>query len=72
MSGVQVPHRLFKQRIGLKMNEEKESLINLIIWYRDEYHKGDFGHNDLIQIVKEAKISNELEHVWQIVDGWLD
>lgn len=42
-------------RRGTLMEEEKESLIDLIIWYRDEYHKSDWCHTELIQKVNEAK-----------------
>lgn len=51
--------------------EEKlyqESLIDLIVWYRDEYHRKDFGHNDLIEQVKK----NNLEGVERTLDSWLD
>lgn len=51
--------------------EEKTILIDLISWYKNEYHKKDFGHEELIEKVNIAKTKEDLDNVWQIVDGWL-
>lgn len=51
---------------------EKEALIHLIEWYRDKYHKTDFGHTDMIASIKKAKSVAQIEPYWQAVDGWLD
>lgn len=50
----------------------KESLIKTIKWYRDEYHKKDFGHTEMIERIKETKDAKELEVFEQTLDGWLD
>lgn len=53
--------------------EYKQSLIELLIWYRDEYHRTDKGgHDELIQQVEQATTQEELSPVEQIIDGWLD
>lgn len=52
--------------------DDKQGLIDLIVWYRDDYHKGDFGHDELIDRVKAASSDNEIEQVEKIVDGWID
>ncbi len=52
--------------------EDKEGLIDLITWYRDEYHKNDFGHTEMIEQVKEATNDKELDMIERIADGWLD
>jgi hypothetical protein len=54
-----------------EFEEDKESLIDLIIWYRDEYHKKEFGHNELIEQVRNAQKIEDLSGVEQVVDGWL-
>lgn len=54
------------------MTEDKQALIDLILWYRDEYHKIEFGHNELIQQIKDAKTQDQLSIIEQIVDSWLD
>lgn len=50
--------------------EEKDSLIDLIIWYKTEYHKKDFGHDELIEKVNASKNKDDLNLIWEIVDGW--
>lgn len=53
--------------------EYKESLIALIIWYRDEFHKTRNGsHDELIKEVEAATSFDDLSGVEQITDGWLD
>ena len=32
-----------------KLEEDKQGLIELIEWYRDEYHKSDFCHTEMIE-----------------------
>jgi len=55
-----------------KLEEEKKELISLIEWYRDEYHKLDFCHSNMIEKIKVSTNANELEMYWKITDGWLD
>jgi len=55
-----------------RLNDRKNNLIELIEWYRDEYHKNEFGHNELIERVNKAMSDDEIDRVWQIVDGWID
>lgn len=54
------------------MDKEKEALIDLIRWYKDEYHKQDFGHSKLIEEINKLTKSSELEPYYQVVDSWLD
>jgi hypothetical protein len=35
-----------------RLEEDKQSLIELIEWYRDEYHKSDFCHTEMIEKIK--------------------
>lgn len=55
-----------------RLEEEKRGLIDLIMWYRTDYHKSDFGHRELIEQVDAAQTTEDLESVYQVVDGWLD
>lgn len=55
-----------------EMQEQKESLIELIEWYRDEYHKKDSVHNDLIEKIKNTTDQKVLDLYEKTVDGWLD
>lgn len=56
----------------MNIEEDKKYLINLIKWYRDEYHKEDFGHSEFIENISKLTKSSELEPYYQIVDDWLD
>ncbi len=56
----------------MNIEEDKKYLINLIRWYRDEYHKEDFGHSEFIENISKLTKSSELEPYYQIVDDWLD
>ena len=50
----------------------KQALIDLIIWYRDEWHKGDFNHTEMIDKLRETNDPKVVELYEKIVDGWLD
>ncbi len=52
--------------------ERKESLIELIEWYRDDYHGRDFIHSEMIENIRKIETLKELELQEKIVDGWLD
>lgn len=54
------------------LQEDKKSLIKLITWYRDEWHKKDFGHTEMIEEIKKITESTQLNMYEQVVDGWLD
>lgn len=54
------------------LENQKNDLIDLIIWYRDKYHKSDSIHSDLIERVSNCKSINSLYEVWDVVDRWLD
>jgi hypothetical protein len=55
-----------------KLEEDKQSLIELIEWYRDEYHKSDFYHTEMIEKIKQIQDEKELSIYEQVVDEWLD
>lgn len=57
--------------ISKKLEEDKQSLIKLIEWYRDEYHKSDFCHTELIERIRKIQNEKELSIYEQIPDGWL-
>ncbi len=50
----------------------RRSLIELIIWYRDDYHRQDCGHSQLIERLKEAASMDDIDPIDQILDGWLN
>lgn len=54
------------------MKEQKQSLIDLIEWYRDEWHKKDFGHTDMIEKIRATDDPDVVEIYEKVVDGWLD
>ena len=60
-----------KESNSLTFENDKNSLIDTIVWYRDKYHKVDFGHNELIEEVRRAKNEEDLSFVEVILDGWL-
>jgi len=55
-----------------ELEDAKEGLIDTIEWYRDEWHKNEFGHTDMIEEVKKATTIKELEPIERVVDMWLD
>lgn len=57
---------------NLLLEEEKQGLIDLIKWYRDEYHFDDWGHSKMIEEIADVKTLRDLDHYWSIVDSWLD
>lgn len=50
-------------------DEDRQALIDLIRWYRDDYHQADFGHTEYMQAIRDGA---ELEPYYRLVDGWLD
>jgi hypothetical protein len=54
------------------VDDKKKALIELIEWYRDEWHKKDFGHTEMIKEIKAAEDDKILSLYEQIIDGWLD
>ncbi len=57
---------------GWSLDDQKETLISIIRWYRDEYHRHDINHTDMIAAVMAATQVDELERYWQATDAWLD
>ena len=41
-----------------KLEEDKQGLIELIEWYRDEYHKSDFCHTEMIEKIRNSPRRN--------------
>ena len=56
----------------MSLEEDKISLIELIEWYRDDYHKKDFGHTQMIQEIRTIDNVKNLEPYNQVLDQWLD
>lgn len=54
------------------INKDKKALIDLIKWYRDEYHKKDFGHTEMIEILEKTEDEEVIESYERLVDDWLD
>ena len=54
------------------LEKDKQGLIDLIEWYRDEYHKSDFCHAEMIEKIKKIKDKKELSIYEKVVDEWLD
>jgi hypothetical protein len=61
-----------RKRKMSSLEEDKQGLIELIEWYRDEYHKSDFCHTEMIEKIKQIQDEKELSIYEQVVDGWLD
>lgn len=60
------------ERKMANLEEDKQSLIELIEWYRDEYHKNDFCHTEIIEKIKQVQNEKELLIYEQVVDGWVE
>jgi hypothetical protein len=56
----------------MDLEQDKISLIELIEYYRDEYHKSDFCHSEMIEKIKLIKDRSELSAYEQVVDSWID
>lgn len=54
------------------LEEDKKSLINLILWYKNEYHKKDFGHSEMIEEIRKINKKEDLEPYEKVIDSWLD
>lgn len=57
------------------MDEQKESLIATISWYRDDFYPKDFwtDHcNEIIESVRAAQTEESLEIIERMVDDWFD
>lgn len=52
--------------------EAKQALIELIVWYRDEWHRRDFCHSEMIEKIEQLNTEKELAIYEQLIDGWLD
>lgn len=61
-----------RKRKVSSLEEDKHGLIELIEWYRDEYHKSDFCHTEMIEKIKQIQDEKELSIYEQVIDGWLD
>ena len=57
---------------NLLLEEEKKEIIDLIKWYRDEYHFDDWCHSKMIEEIVNVKTLKDLDPYWAVVDGWLD
>ena len=57
-----------------KFEEDKQGLIDLVVWYRDKYHKmsGEEFHNEIIESISQCKNNEELEIYYRLTDSWLD
>ena len=58
------------------MNEQfdnrKQDLINIIEWYRDEWHKSDWCHSEMIENINKINDEKQISIYEQVVDGWLE
>lgn len=52
--------------------EDKKAIIEIIEWYRDDYHKFDCGHNDMIETIRTTNDEGEIKLIEEIIDGWVD
>ncbi len=50
--------------------EQKEIMIDLIEWYRDQFHKKDFGHTKMIEQVRAATNYEELQPIERMLELW--
>lgn len=56
----------------MSLERRKKELIEIIEWYRDEYHRQDFCHSSMIEKIKTLDDERYLTIYEQVVDGWLD
>ena len=61
---------IFKYSSPHDLQVEKDSLLNLVRWYAEEYHKRD--HADVVDMINNATTQESLDLIWQITDSWLD
>lgn len=52
--------------------EDKEAMINLIEWYRDECHRSDWCHSKMIETIKTTNDEDELLVIEGVIDSWID
>jgi len=55
-----------------QFDNRKQDLIRIIEWYRDEWHRRDWCHSEMIENIKKTNDDKQLEIYEQIVDGWLE
>ena len=55
-----------------ELTVDEIALIDLIEYYRDEYHRADWCHTDMINKIKNGTDPKTIEMYWKITDGWLD
>lgn len=54
-------------------DKDRLALINLIRWYRDKYHRRDFGHTEYIEILQDPNLTHkQYIMIEDIVDDWID
>ena len=51
--------------------EDKQAMIELIEWYRDEYHRKDWCHSEMIETIRTSDDEEELEMIAKTLDLWL-
>ena len=54
--------------------EDREALIDLVIWYRDHYYSSGYKDhlNDMIKTIQNCTNTDELAMYEVIIDGWID
>lgn len=52
--------------------EDKQAIIEIIEWYRDEHHKKDYGHTEMIKTINTTTEEYDIELIERTLDEWAD
>lgn len=54
-------------------DEDRLALIDLIRWYRDKYHRKDFGHTEYMKNLQSPDLTHKQFIIIEaIVDDWIN
>jgi hypothetical protein len=53
-------------------NEDKQALIELIEWYRNEHNKKDFGHSEMIKTIRTTNDDNDIRWIERTIEDWVN
>ena len=55
----------------LSLKEEKDAIINLVLYYKNKNQESDDCFEDIIEEINKCKNSKELEYYWRLTDNWI-
>jgi hypothetical protein len=63
---------IFGDKMRTITQEDRDALIALIEWYRDEYHRQDWCHTKMIETLRTKSDLESYEIIEAAVDNWID